>query len=59
MVDAKGVPEDPGATHQAQQRKKTEDLAEKRRELAAFREAGVLTEAEFEEQLVRFRWGIP
>jgi hypothetical protein len=27
-------------------------------ELAAFRDAGVLTEAEFEEQKAKLRWGI-
>jgi hypothetical protein len=36
-----------------------EDMDRRREELIVFREAGVLTQAELEEQMVRLRWGLP
>ena len=35
-----------------------DEVERKTNELLEFRDAGVLTEAEFEEQKVRLRWGI-
>ena len=37
---------------------RAEQVERKTIELAAFRDAGVLTEAEFEEQKAKVRWGI-
>jgi hypothetical protein len=37
---------------------RAEQIERKTIELAAFRDAGVLTEAEFEEQKAKVRWGI-
>jgi hypothetical protein len=34
-------------------------LEQKTSELVEFRDAGILTEAEFEEQKAKLRWGIP
>jgi hypothetical protein len=36
-----------------------QDMDRRREELIVFREAGVLTQAELEEQMVRLRWGLP
>jgi hypothetical protein len=36
-----------------------QDMKRRREELIVFREAGVLTEAELEEHMVRLRWGLP
>ncbi len=33
--------------------------ASEKKELLEFRDAGVLTEAELEEQMAKLRWGIP
>jgi hypothetical protein len=38
---------------------KAAELELKAKELAAFRDAGVLTEAELEEQMAKLRWGLP
>jgi hypothetical protein len=38
---------------------KPQDMDLRREELIVFREAGVLTQAELEEQMVRLRWGLP
>jgi hypothetical protein len=54
---SKGVGNDrPDRSEKSEQ---AERLARKRDELLAFREAGVLTETELQEQLAKFRWGIP
>ena len=37
----------------------SEDMDRRREELIVFREAGVLTQSELEEQMVRLRWGLP
>lgn len=37
---------------------RAEQIERKTEELSEFRDAGVLTEAEFEEQKAKFRWGI-
>ena len=44
----------------AAQRRETEaaEIERKTEELLAFRDAGVLTEAELEEQKARVRWGL-
>jgi hypothetical protein len=36
-----------------------EDLERRREELIVFRDAGVLTEDELEEQMAKLRWGLP
>jgi hypothetical protein len=36
-----------------------EDMDRRREELIVFREAGVLTQSELAEQMVRLRWGLP
>jgi hypothetical protein len=46
------------ANSQAQAAKRAEELEQKTNELVEFREAGVLTEAELEEQKAKLRWGI-
>jgi hypothetical protein len=35
-----------------------QDMDRRREELIVFREAGVLTQSELEEQMVRLRWGL-
>ena len=35
------------------------ELEQKAKELAVFRDAGVLTDAEVEEQMAKQRWGLP
>jgi hypothetical protein len=39
--------------------KLAENLERRREELIVFRDAGVLTEAELEEQMAKLRWGLP
>ena len=39
--------------------KPAQDMDQRREELIVFREAGVLTQGELEEQMVRLRWGLP
>jgi hypothetical protein len=39
--------------------KLAQDMKRRREELIVFQEAGVLTQAELEEQMVRLRWGLP
>jgi hypothetical protein len=34
-------------------------MKRRREELIVFQEAGILTQAELEEQMVRLRWGLP
>jgi hypothetical protein len=41
------------------QKARAQKESERKRELLEFRDAGVLTEAELEEQMAKFRWGIP
>jgi hypothetical protein len=60
MVDARDIRDDAGTPGgQAQEAKRAQVLEQKRGELVEFRNAGVLTEAEFEEQNAKLRWGIP
>jgi hypothetical protein len=39
--------------------KQAQDMKRRREELIVFQEAGILTQAELEEQMVRLRWGLP
>jgi hypothetical protein len=39
--------------------KLAEDLERRRQELVVFRDAGILTESELEEQMAKLRWGLP
>jgi hypothetical protein len=57
MVDAPEIREDAG-TPGSQAPTQAEELEQKQGELVEFRNAGVLTEAEFEEQKAKLRWGI-
>jgi hypothetical protein len=59
MADADSVHKKPGILQrQVAAAERAEQMERKTVELAAFRDAGVLTEAEFEEQKVKLRWGI-
>jgi hypothetical protein len=59
MVDANGIRDDPSIARRGfQQAERAEEIEQKTSELMAFRDAGVLTEAEFEEQKAKLRWGI-
>jgi hypothetical protein len=59
MADANSVPSEPNLLQrQGAAAERAEQMERKTVELAAFRDAGVLTEAEFEEQKAKFRWGI-
>jgi hypothetical protein len=59
MSDANSVRDEPGVLQrQAAAAERAEQMERKTVELAEFRDAGVLTEAEFEEQKVKLRWGI-
>jgi hypothetical protein len=58
MADADDVRKDAsssGSYDQAAER--ADELERKTKELAVFRDAGILTEAELEEQMAKFRWG--
>jgi hypothetical protein len=60
MVDAQDSRNDVGAPGaQAEAAKRAEEVEQKTSELVEFRNAGVLTEGEFEEQKAKLRWGIP
>jgi hypothetical protein len=58
MVDAREIREH-GGTPGSKQPTQAEELEQKQSELVEFRDAGVLTETEFEEQKAKLRWGIP
>jgi hypothetical protein len=58
-MDAQATPNDPGRRNEPRESERANALAEKEKELLEFRDAGVLTQAELEEHLTRFRWGIP
>ena len=59
MVDVGGVRHDRSASDRvAQEADRAEQIEQKTNELLAFRDAGVLTEAELEEQKAKLRWGI-
>jgi hypothetical protein len=59
MADADSVRDEPGILQrQVAAAERAEQMERKTVELAAFRDAGVLTEAEFEEQKAKVRWGI-
>ena len=59
MVDAKSLSGDAGSTRLTPKAEPTQEDAQKRSELQAFRDAGVLTDAELDEQMAKLRWGIP
>jgi putative oligomerization/nucleic acid binding protein len=59
MVDADGIRDDRSTPRrEVQQASRAEEIAQRTSELVEFRDAGVLTEAEFEEQKAKLRWGI-
>jgi putative oligomerization/nucleic acid binding protein len=59
MVDANGMLDDRSTPTRAVDRaQRAEEIDQKTSELAKFRDAGVLTEAEFQEQKAKVRWGI-
>ncbi|MDQ2938994.1 MAG: SHOCT domain-containing protein [Actinomycetota bacterium] len=59
MSDANSVRDDPSILqHRAAAAERAEQIERKTGELSEFRDAGVLTEAEFEEQKAKLRWGI-
>jgi hypothetical protein len=59
MVDAERAHSEPSVLQRrAAAVERAEQMERKTEELAAFRDAGVLTEAEFEEQKAKLRWGI-
>ena len=59
MADADSVRNELGTLQrQGAAAERAEQMERKTLELAAFRDAGVLTEAEFEEQKAKLRWGI-
>ena len=59
MVDADGVLDDRSTpSRQVRRAQRAEEIEQKTSELAEFRDAGVLTEAEFTEQKAKLRWGI-
>ena len=59
MADVNGVRDNPNVLQrQAAAADRDQRIERKTLELAEFRDAGVLTEAEFEEQKAKLRWGI-
>jgi hypothetical protein len=58
MADADRVPRDIEAAHQRLVAEAAE-IERKTKELLVFRDAGVITEAELEEQKARLHWGLP
>jgi hypothetical protein len=59
MADADSVRDEPSVfQRQVAAADRTEQIERKTMELSEFRDAGVLTEAEFEEQKAKLRWGI-
>ena len=59
MADADSVRDEPSVLQrQTAATDRAEQIERKTVELAEFRDAGVLTEAEFEEQKAKLRWGI-
>ena len=59
MVDAESVRNEPNVLQsQGAETERDRRIERKTLELAEFRDAGVLTEVEFEEQKAKLRWGI-
>jgi hypothetical protein len=58
MVEADDIRGAGASERQDQLAQRADELKQKADELAAFRDAGVLTEAELEEQMARFRWNL-
>jgi hypothetical protein len=59
MADADRVRNEPSVLQrQVAAAERAEQIERKTGELSEFRDAGVLTEAEFEEQKAKLRWGI-
>jgi hypothetical protein len=58
MIDAQPLPGGAGEPRKPEAGR-TEDVAQRTSELVEFRDAGLLTEAEFQEQMAKARWGIP
>ena len=58
MVDADAIRDDRGTRRRDVQASRAEEIEQRTNELVEFRDAGVLTEAEFEEQKAKLRWGI-
>ena len=58
MVDANGLRGGSTSSRQVEWATRAEEIQQKTSELMEFRDAGVLTEAEFEEQKAKLRWGI-
>ena len=60
MVDAQSGRDEAGTPgSQAEGPTQADELEQKTSELVEFKNAGVLTEGEFEEQKAKLRWGIP
>jgi hypothetical protein len=58
MVDANGLRDGITSSREVEWATRAEVIQQKTFELMEFRDAGVLTEAEFEEQKAKLRWGI-
>jgi hypothetical protein len=59
MVDADGLLDDRrNPSREVHRAERTEEIDQKTKELLEFRDAGVITEAELEEQKAKLRWGI-
>jgi hypothetical protein len=59
MVDVDGVRDDAKSPEtQAREAMWADEIKQKTLELVEFRDAGVLSEAEFEEQKIKLRWSV-
>jgi hypothetical protein len=60
MADADEVRESAQASSRPEHAAEhAQDMKRRREELIVFQEAGILTQAELEEHMVRLRWGLP
>lgn len=59
MVEIDRIGQDDASVVEGGAREAQTDLEQKTNELLEFRDAGILTEAELEEQKAKLRWGIP
>jgi hypothetical protein len=58
MVDANGTRDDRSTPRREVQASRAAEIEQRTNELVEFRDAGVLTEAELEEQKAKLRWSI-
>jgi hypothetical protein len=59
MVEPDGMRNDDASVVEGGSQEAQSELEQKTNELLEFRDAGILTEAELEEQKAKLRWGIP